>query len=77
MKLAKKVKIRFKDFKSHEIVEFPCYRENHIFDIRFSYPMKSILIEEDFDCESSDELIKTATEQQQESLLTALYELQK
>ncbi len=67
--------IRLKDPRSSGLVEFPCFRESDVFDIQFSYPMKVIRIDEDFDCESSDELIECVVREQLEAVREAFTKL--
>ncbi len=55
--------------------DFPCYRENDVFDINFSYPIRIVHIDEDFDCESSDELVDCVVDQQEEAVALALAQM--
>ena len=53
---------------------FACFRESDVFDMAFGCPMRAVAVEEDFDCESGDELIKDVIEEQEEAVLLALQE---
>ena len=54
------------------MADFPCFRDTDVFDISFSYPIRVVHIDADFDCESSDELVDHVVGEQQEAINSAL-----